>query len=200
MATCGHARSPERAGRAQTQNVPSGKADLVEATPDKRQAIRAELARLVSVGFIREVLNLEWLANHVLVLKKNKVDWHMCVDYTDLNKHYPKDPFGLPRIDEVVDSTAGCSMLSFLDCYSEYHQINLAKEDEEKIAFITPFGAFCYTSMSFGLKNAGATYQRAMQTCIADHWGKRVEELMMQSSRQKTQTSSSRICNRCSTA
>jgi hypothetical protein len=75
----------------------------------------------------------------------------------------------------VVDSTAGCSVLSFLDCYSGYHQISLAKEDEEKTAFVTPFGAFCYTSMSFGLKNAGATYQRAIQTCLADHWGKRVE-------------------------
>jgi hypothetical protein len=117
-------------------------------TPDKREAIRAELARLVAARFIREVLHPEWLANPVLVLKKNKVDWRMCVDYTDLNKHYPKDPFGLPRIDQVVDSTAGCSVLSFLDCYSGYHQISLAKEDEEKTAFITPFGAFCYTSMS----------------------------------------------------
>jgi hypothetical protein len=99
----------------------------------------------------------------------------MCVDYTDLNKHCPKDSFGLPRIDQVVDSTAGCSMLSFLDFYSGYHQISLAKEDEQKTAFITPFGAFCYTFMSFDLKNAGATYQRAIQTCLADHWGKRVE-------------------------
>jgi hypothetical protein len=127
-------------------------------TPDKREAIHAELARLVVAGFIREVLHPEWLANPVLVLKKNKVDWRMCVDYTDLNKHCPKDPFGLPRIDQVVDSTAVCSVLSFLDCYSGYHQISLAKEDEEKTAFITPFGAFCYTSMPFGLKNAGATY------------------------------------------
>jgi hypothetical protein len=58
---------------------------------------------------------------------------------------------------------------------SGYHQISLAKEDEEKTAFITPFGAFCYTSTPFGLKNAGATYQRSIQTCLADHWGKRVE-------------------------
>jgi ribonuclease HI len=143
--------------------------------PDKREAIRAELARLVAAGFIREVLHPEWLANPVLVLKKNKVDWRMCVDYTYLNKYCLKDPFGLPRIDQVVDSTVGCSMLSFLDCYSGYHQISLAKEDEEKTAFITPFGAFCYTSMSFGLKNMGATYQRAIQTCLADHWGKQVE-------------------------
>ena len=97
-----------------------------------------------------------------------------------MNKHSPKDPFGLPRIDQVVDSTAGCSMLSFLDCYSGYHQINLAKEDEEKAAFITPFGAFCHTSMLFGLKNAGATYQRAIQTCLADHWSKRVEAVTPQ--------------------
>jgi hypothetical protein len=144
-------------------------------TPDKRDAIHAELARLVSAGFIREILHPEWLANHVLVLKKNKIDWHICVEYTDLNKHCPKDPFRLPRIDQVVYSTAGYSMLSFLDCYSEYHQISLAEEDEEKTAFITPFGVFCYTSISSGLKNAGATYQRAIQTCLADHWGKQVE-------------------------
>jgi hypothetical protein len=144
-------------------------------TPDKREAIRADLARLVAAGFIREVLHPKWLVNPILVLKKKKVDLHMCVDYIDLNKHCPKDPFGLPRIDQVVDSIARCSMLSFPDCYSRYHQISLAKEDEEKTAFITPFGAFCYTSMSFGLKNAGATYQRAIQTCLADHWCKRVE-------------------------
>jgi hypothetical protein len=61
-------------------------------------------------------------------------------------------------------------MLSFLDYYSAYHQISLAKEDEEKTAFITLFGAFCFTSMPFDLKNAGATYQRTIQTCLADHW------------------------------
>jgi hypothetical protein len=99
----------------------------------------------------------------------------MCVDYTYLNKHCPKDPFGLPRIDQVVDSTAGYSMLSFLDCYFGYHQISLAKEDEEKTAFITLFGAFCYTSMPLGLKNAGATFQRAIQTCLAERWSKQVE-------------------------
>jgi hypothetical protein len=90
-------------------------------------------------------------------------------------QHCPKDPFGLPRIDQVVDWTTGCFVLSFLDCYSGYHQISLAKEDEEKTTFITSFGAFCYTSMLFGLKNAGKTYQRAIQTCLANHWGKHVE-------------------------
>ena len=82
----------------------------------------------------------------------------MCVDYTDLNKHCPKDPFGLLRIDEVIDSTTGCELLSFLDCYSCYHQISLKEDDQIKMSFIMPFSAYCYTTMSFGLKNAGATY------------------------------------------
>jgi hypothetical protein len=111
-------------------------------TPDKREAIQTELAHLVLAGFIREVLHPEWLGSLVIVLKKNKVDCRICVDYTDLNKHCLKDPFGLPRIDQVVNYTASCCMLSFLDCYFGYHQISLAKEDEEKTAFITPFGAF----------------------------------------------------------
>ena len=86
----------------------------------------------------------------------------MCIDYTDLNKRCPKDPFGLPRIDEVVDSTIGYELLSFLDYYSSYHQISLKEDDQIKTSFITPFGAYCYTTMSFGLQNAGATYQRAI--------------------------------------
>ena len=87
----------------------------------------------------------------------------MCVDYTDLNKYCPKDPFPLPHIDQVVDSTAGCVLLSFLDCYSGYHQIALKESDQEKTSFITPFGTYCYNTMMFGLKNAGATYQKAIQ-------------------------------------
>jgi hypothetical protein len=84
-------------------------------------------------------------------------EWRMCVDYTNLNKHCPKDSFGLPRIDHIVDSIAGSALLSFLDCYSGYHQITLKEEDQSKASFITPFGAYCYKTMSFGLKNAGAT-------------------------------------------
>jgi hypothetical protein len=99
----------------------------------------------------------------------------MCVDYTDLNKHCPKDPFGLQRIDQVIDSTTGCDLLCFLDCYSGYHLIAIKKEDQEKTAFITPFGAYCYTTMSFGLKNAGATYQRAIQACFKKQLNKNVK-------------------------
>ena len=86
----------------------------------------------------------------------------MCVDYTDLNKACPADPFALPRIDQIIDATSGCARLSFLDAYSGYHQIKMAVKDQEKTTFITPFGAFCYVSMPFGLKSAQATYQRCV--------------------------------------
>jgi hypothetical protein len=142
---------------------------------DRRDAIKKKLAKLLATGFIREVFHPEWLPNPVLVRKKNSNEWRMCVDYTDLNKHCPKDPFGLPWIDPVINSTAGCDLLCFLDCYSGYHQITINEEDQEKTAFITPFGTYCYTTMSFGLKNADATYQRAIQACFKRQLNKNVE-------------------------
>jgi hypothetical protein len=87
----------------------------------------------------------------------------MCIDYTDLNKHYPKDPFPLSRIDQVVDSTASSVILCFLDCYSGYHQIALNSDDQDKTAFITPNNIYCYKVMTVGLKNVGTTYQKAIQ-------------------------------------
>jgi hypothetical protein len=87
--------------------------DILSKT--KRDVIKREIARLLDIGFIKEVYHPDWLANPVLVPKKNK-DWRMCVDYTNLNKGCKKDSFGLPRIDQVVDSTVGCSLLSFLEC------------------------------------------------------------------------------------
>jgi hypothetical protein len=83
---------------------------------DKREAIKREIAKLLAAGFIKEVIHPEWVANPILVRKKNN-EWRMCVDYTDLNKQCPKDHFGLPHIDQVVDSMAGCVLLYFLDCY-----------------------------------------------------------------------------------
>ena len=92
----------------------------------------------------------------------------MCVDYTSLNKACPKDPFPLPRIDQIINSTSGCEILSFLDAYSGYHQIAMKESDQLATSFITPFGSYCYVSMPFGLKNVGATYQRCMQYCFSD--------------------------------
>jgi putative transposase len=75
------------------------------------------------------------------------------VDFTSLNKASPKDPYPLPRIDLIVDSTAGCDLLCFLDALLGYHHIKMAKEDKEKTAFITPCEVYCYVCMPFGLKN-----------------------------------------------
>ena len=90
----------------------------------------------------------------------------MYVHYTGLNKACPKDLFHLPRIDQIVDSISGCETLCFLDAYSGYYQIMMKEFDQLTTSFITPFGSFCYVSMPFGLKNAGATYQRCMLKCF----------------------------------
>jgi hypothetical protein len=103
----------------------------------RKQAIEVEVCKLLAAGFIRECKHSVWLANPVLVPKKTG-GLRMCIDYTDLNKHCPKDSFPLPRIDQVVDSTAGSVLLCFLDCYSGYHQIALHPNDEDKTAFIMP--------------------------------------------------------------
>ena len=98
----------------------------------------------------------------------------MCVDYTNLNKHCSKDPFGLPHNDQIIDSTVGSLFLSFLDCYSRYHQIALREEDQRKTSFITPFGAYCYKTMSWA-KEHKITYQRAILTCLGDQIGENTE-------------------------
>jgi hypothetical protein len=135
---------------------------------ERRRAIRVELRKLLEAVFIKEVFHPTWLANPILVKKKNG-KWQMCVDYTSLNKACPKVPFPLPRIDQIVDSTAGCELLCFIDTYSGYHQIKMKESDQLATSFITPFGMYCYATMSFGLRNAGATYQRCMQHVFRDH-------------------------------
>jgi hypothetical protein len=141
---------------------------------ERRRAIRVELRKLLEAGFIKEVFHPTWLLNLVLVKKKNG-EWQMCVDYTSLNKACPKVPFPLPRIDQIIDSTAGCELLCFLDAYSGYHQIKIKESDQLATSFITPFGIYCYVMMPFSLRNAGATYQRCMQHVFGDHIGRTVE-------------------------
>jgi hypothetical protein len=137
----------------------------------KRKAIAAELHRLENAGFIREIETSTWVSNPVIAPKKNTDVHRICVDYTSLNKHCPKDPFPLPRIVQIIDSTAGCVRLSFLEAYLGYNQIKLKEEDEEKTAFITPYDVFCYQVIPFGLKNTGETYQRMMQNFLGSQIG-----------------------------
>ena len=115
----------------------------------------------MEAGFIREVYYPDRLANVVMVKKANG-NWRMCVDFTDLNKACPKDSYPFPRIDTLVNSTTRHQLLSFMDAFSGYNQIKMDESDQEKTSFVTSQGLFCYKVMPFGLKNAGATYQRLM--------------------------------------
>ena len=128
----------------------------------------------MSVGFIQEVYYPDWLVNVVLVKKANG-KWRMCVDFTSLNKACPKDSFPLPRINQLVDSIAGHKLLTFMDAFSGYNQIKMAKEDQEKTFFITSRGLYCYKVMPFILKNAGAIYQRLMNKMFNKQIGRNME-------------------------
>ncbi|XP_021719373.1 uncharacterized protein LOC110687054 [Chenopodium quinoa] len=141
---------------------------------EKIEAIQAEVNKLLVAGFIEPCTYLEMMANVVMV-RKPTGKWRMCVDFTDLNKACPKDCYPLPRIDRLVDSTSGHAMLSFLDLFSGYHQVSLHKVDRAKTTFITDAGVYCYKAMSFGLKNAGATYQKLVDKIFEKEKGRNVE-------------------------
>jgi Reverse transcriptase (RNA-dependent DNA polymerase) len=120
-----------------------------------------ETKKLIDAGFMREEETPEWVASIVPVKKKNG-QIRICVDFRDLNKACPKDDFPLPVIEIIIDHTSSYEVFSFMDGYVSYNQIKMAPEDEKHTAFRTPIDIYCYKVMPFGLKNAGATYQRAM--------------------------------------
>ena len=97
------------------------------------------------------------------------------MDFTDLNKACPKDSFPLPRIDQLVESTAEHKLLTFMNAFSGYNQIKMAEEDQEKTAFITSQGLYCYKVMPFGLKNVGETYQRLVNRMFREQIGRNME-------------------------
>ena len=142
--------------------------------PERENAIKYEVHKLMAVKFIREVYYPDWLANVVMVKKANG-KWRMCVDFTDLNKACPKDSYPLPCINQLVDSTAGHQLLSFMDAFSRYNQIKMDEADQEKTSFVTRQGLFCYKVMPFGLKNAGATYQQLVNHMFCPQIGRNVE-------------------------
>ncbi|GKV47270.1 hypothetical protein SLEP1_g54184 [Rubroshorea leprosula] len=126
---------------------------------ERLKVIKEEVEKLLQAGFIRRVDYCEWVANPVLVKKANG-KWRMCIDYTNLNDACPKDCYPMTNIDKLVEAASGNERLSLLDAYSGYHQVPMASEDEEKTSFYTGDEIYCYVMMPFGLKNAGATYQK----------------------------------------
>ena len=142
--------------------------------PKRQKAINEEVGKLLQAGAIKEVEYPEWLANVVLVKKENG-KWRRCIDFTDVNKACPKDSFPLPRIDLIVDATVDHELLSFMDAFSGYNQISMDPGDQEKTSFVTTQGTYCYRVMPFGLKNAGATYQRLVNRMFQKQIGMTME-------------------------
>ncbi|GJW99749.1 reverse transcriptase domain-containing protein [Tanacetum coccineum] len=127
--------------------------------PERNKVIQEEVEKLVDARIMKEVHYHSWLSNPVMV-KKHDGTWRMCVYIKILNNACPKDCYPLPKIDWKVESLYGYLFKCFLDAYKGYHQIKMAKEDEEKMAFITSQGNNCYAKMLFGLKKVRTTYQR----------------------------------------
>jgi hypothetical protein len=137
---------------------------------DRVKSVEAEVHKLIVSRLIREVQYPVWVANVVMVSKKNG-NMRMCIDFTELNKACPKDPNPLPRIDIVIDQAANCEMLSLLDYFSGYHQVWMRRDDEAKTGFRTPFGVFYFVRMLEGLCNVGSTFSRMMKLILGSQLG-----------------------------
>lgn len=137
--------------------------------PEITLKIKQEIERLLKSHFFRSTRYVEWLANIVPVIKKNGT-LRICIDFTDLNNVTPKDEYSMPVVEMLVDSAVGFEYLSMLDGYSGYNQILIDEDDVPKTTFRCPraLGTYEWVVMPFGLKNAWATYQRAMNAIFHD--------------------------------
>jgi hypothetical protein len=140
---------------------------LRAVNPQKSSTIKVEVEKLLNVGFIYLVPLTEWVSNLVPIDKKQGTI-RVCMDFHDLNKACPKDNFPTPFIDQILDECVGSEAFSFMDGFSGYNQIQTNPKDQHKTIFICPWGTFAYRKMPFGLKNAGATFQRAMNFSFQD--------------------------------
>jgi hypothetical protein len=129
--------------------------------------LKWKLKNFLKSGFIYHVPLTDWVSNIVPVTKKQGTI-HICIDYRDINRACPKDNYPTPFIDQIVDDCAGSEIFSFMDGFSGYNQINILPSDQHKTAFICPWGTFAYKKLPFGLKNVGATFQRAMSYTFHD--------------------------------
>nr|GEV04787.1 hypothetical protein [Tanacetum cinerariifolium] len=141
---------------------------------EKSWVVANQVFELAKAGMVRPVKYPTYISNPVLV-KKGDGTWRMCIDFKNLNLACPKDYYPLSNIDCKVESVMGFKYKCFLDAYKEYHHIQMAKEDEEKIASYTDRGTYCYTKMLFGLKNAGAMYQRLVDSAFQSQIGRKFE-------------------------
>nr|GEV30661.1 reverse transcriptase domain-containing protein [Tanacetum cinerariifolium] len=172
------ARSKENLGSSfhssQKAKIPNDRQKKRGQAPKRNKAVYEEVEKLVDASIMKEVHYHSWLSNPVMI-KKHDESWRMCVDFKDLNKACPKDGYSLPEIGWKVESLCGYPFKCFLDAYKGYHQIKMAKKDEEKTTFFTSQGIFCYSKIPFELKNAGATYQRLVDKAFQKQIGRNFE-------------------------
>jgi hypothetical protein len=129
--------------------------------------IKAEVEKLLKSGFIYPVHLTEWVSN-IISANKKQGTIRVCVDYRDLNKACPKENYPTPFIGQIIDNCARTVIFSFMDGFSGYNQIDILPTNQHKITFICPWGTFAYQKLPFGLKNVGATFQRAMSYAFHD--------------------------------
>jgi hypothetical protein len=140
------------------------------------EGVKKEIEKMLEAGFIRPCSYAEWISSIVPIQKKDG-RWQVCVDFRNLNRATPKDEYLMPVAETLINTTVNHKILSFMDGNAGYNQIFMAPEDIHKTAFRVPgaVGLFEYVVMTFGLKNAGAMYQRAMNYIYHDLIGKLVE-------------------------
>jgi len=136
--------------------------------------IKGEVEKQLKADFLTTIAYSDWVANIVPIPKKDE-KVRICVDYRDLNRASPKDKFPLLHIDTLIDNTTTNKFFSFMDGFSGYNQIKMVEEDKAKTTFTTYWGTYAYDVMLFGLKNADATYQRAMVNLFHDMMHKEIE-------------------------
>jgi hypothetical protein len=140
------------------------------------EEVKKEIEKMLEAGFIRSCRYAEWISSIVPVQEKDG-RWWVCVDFRNLNRATPKDEYPMPVVETLINAAAGNKILIFMDGNAGYNQILMAPKDIHKTAFRVPgaVGLFGYVAMTFGLKNAGATYQRAMNYIYHDLISKLVE-------------------------
>jgi len=134
---------------------------LLPIHPKKTVAIKAEVEILLKFGFIYPIPLTKWVSNIISVTKKQGTI-RVCVDYRDLNKACLKDNYPTLFMDQIIDNCVESVIFTFMDGFSGYNQINILPLNQHKTTFICPWGTFAYCKLPFGLKNVGATFQRAM--------------------------------------
>jgi hypothetical protein len=132
--------------------------------------IKEEVERLLEAGFIQTCRYVEWISNIVPMEKKNTGKIRVCVNFRDLNRATPKDEYPMPVAKDLINKASGHKVISILDGNAGYNQIFMAKRDVSKTTFRCPgfVGLFKWVVITFGLRNAGATYQRAMNLIFHD--------------------------------